>query len=246
MPTLKEKFVVVLNKPGQAVAPTFSPADIENGLVWLDASDSDTLFQDDAGTTPADTDAHVVGRWENKFADQYHFTQATTANKPLLKLAIQNSLPVIRFDGVNDYMTNAFGSTITQPISVAMVFNHKANTNSYVFDGIDTNRVALFDSSANHSVFAGVSLNYAQTLPTGFNQLVIEYNSANSFARKNGTEVASGNAGAIGVAGFTLASRFSLLAYANLDLCEFIVKDGQFTAPELSNIETYLTDKWGL
>lgn len=59
---------------------------------WLDVSDLTTMFQDSAGTTPAVV-GQPVGRINDKSGRGNHFTQATTAAKPIL-----------RSDGVNYYL----------------------------------------------------------------------------------------------------------------------------------------------
>lgn len=86
---------------------TFSPNSIPNIIAWYDADDSTTLFEDSAGTTPALDNADVIGRWLDKSGNDYHVTQATTANKATLRLAVQNGKNVIRFDGTDDFLANA-------------------------------------------------------------------------------------------------------------------------------------------
>ena len=60
------------------------------------------LWQDAARTTPATADSAPVGCWDDASGVGNHFTQATAGNRPLLRTAIVNGHPVIRFDGSND------------------------------------------------------------------------------------------------------------------------------------------------
>lgn len=83
----------------------WSPADIEGLVLWLDASDSTTLFQDAAGTIPATADGHPVGRWADKSGNAHHASQASADARPTLQLAERNDLPVVQFDGVNDLLS---------------------------------------------------------------------------------------------------------------------------------------------
>ena len=65
-----------------------------------------------AGWWPADQitgleDADPVGTWPDQSGNSNDFTQATAAQKPTYKINIQNSLPVVRFDGTADNMASA-------------------------------------------------------------------------------------------------------------------------------------------
>ena len=84
----------------------YSPA------LWLDASDIATLFQDRTGasaSTPVVSNADPVGTWKDKSGNARHVTAASDAGRPTYVTGVQNSLPGIRFDRVNDYLTRASG-----------------------------------------------------------------------------------------------------------------------------------------
>lgn len=107
-------------------APRFSPASLfaggEHGA-FFDPSDLSTMFQDDAGTVPAAVGS-VVGRINDKSGRGNHATQATTANKPILRQS--GSLYYLEFDGVDDFLaTPAIGPAVDSvTASVALL---KAN-----------------------------------------------------------------------------------------------------------------------
>jgi hypothetical protein len=80
----------------------FSPASLSGISVWLDAVDTSTLYQDAAKTTAAG-DGDVVGAWADLSVNGVDFTQATTANKPLVDADVLGSgYPGVKFDGNND------------------------------------------------------------------------------------------------------------------------------------------------
>ena len=85
---------------GMGTGPSFSPADIAGLELWLQADKG--IFQDSAKTTPATSDGDVIGAWEDQSGNGNDALQGTTVNKPVLKLSIVNSRPVVRFDGAND------------------------------------------------------------------------------------------------------------------------------------------------
>lgn len=111
----------------------FSPIDISGLQLWLDASDSRTLFSDTAGTTLATADGASIALWKDKSVNSRNLTQSTSGNRPVLKKAVVNSLDGIRFDGTNDYLGYA---TDIRPsaYSVFAVVN-KTTTSSTTFCG---------------------------------------------------------------------------------------------------------------
>lgn len=82
----------------------FSPANVAGLVLWLAASDSATLFQSSSLATPAVSDGDPVGGWTNRAADAYHALQATSGRRPLLRLNAVNGLPLVEFDGSDDYL----------------------------------------------------------------------------------------------------------------------------------------------
>jgi len=73
--------------------PPWTPATIENLVVWYDASDSETVVLDGSS----------VNQWLDKSGNNRHATQSGTA-RPTYNATGFNGLPCLEFDGVNDYM----------------------------------------------------------------------------------------------------------------------------------------------
>jgi hypothetical protein len=87
------------------------PLTIQGLLLWLKA-DAGT-FQDSAKTTGAASDGDVVGAWVDQSGSGNDATQATSDNKPLLKLNIANGRSVCRFDGSNDFLTSSLDLSLS-------------------------------------------------------------------------------------------------------------------------------------
>lgn len=81
-----------------------NPTSLSNLELWVVAN---LAWQDSVGGTPADDDTEVVGAWEDQSGNGYHLTVAS--NKPILKVNIVNSQPVVRFNGTNNLLGNTGG-----------------------------------------------------------------------------------------------------------------------------------------
>ena len=69
---------------------SFTPRSIPGLALWLDASDSATLFQDAAATTPATAASDPVGYWGDKSGNGRHVTQSTAASRPTISATTLN------------------------------------------------------------------------------------------------------------------------------------------------------------
>src|SRR3990167_9701390 len=89
--------------------------------LFLDAGLS-LKWQESTRTTPAGTDADPIGAWDDLSGNGRNVLQATNGLRPLLKLAIQNGKPIVRFDGLDDYLQSAlFGAAFAQPNTTIVV-----------------------------------------------------------------------------------------------------------------------------
>jgi len=98
----------------------FSPIDL-SPLVWLKADVG--TFEDTARTVAAADDGDAVKGWEDQSGNGKHASEAT--NAPALKLVIQNSNSVLRFDGSNDILTSTVNGTALTAVTCAFVLAPK-------------------------------------------------------------------------------------------------------------------------
>jgi len=88
---------------------TFDPATLfaagEQGY-WLDPSDFSTMFQDTARATPVTAVGQSVRRMLDKSGRGNTFTQANTANAPILRQDASGRYFLL-FDGVDDWLRSA-------------------------------------------------------------------------------------------------------------------------------------------
>jgi hypothetical protein len=111
-----------------AVSPLALFASSEPGY-WLDPSDFSTMWQDSAGTTPVTAVNDPVGRITDKSGNGVVFTQATSANRPLLKQD-SNGYYYLDFDGSNDYLgaTANVNLSSTNKVSLFIAWRTKGYT----------------------------------------------------------------------------------------------------------------------
>jgi hypothetical protein len=89
----------------------FNPRQISGLALWLDASDSSTLFQNSDGTVPATATSDPVGYWGDKSGNARHAVQATAGSRPAISGTTQGGRKALAFD--------AQTKTVISPVSVA-------------------------------------------------------------------------------------------------------------------------------
>jgi hypothetical protein len=231
--------------------------------LWLDLSDISTMRQDSAGTTAVSADADPVGKLLDKSGNNNGCSQATSGNRPLLKVAIKNGYSVLRFDGTDD-MLQSTASLALASFTLSCVFrvNDPSVGDAVVCDcGNGTNDAFYFAN--NQAGSTRLSLNdydgtvhglYDNAGTAGF---VVE----DAFAcftgigassdwriRKNGgSQITSSDArGTLTTAVYALGGLVGGTRPCSMDLAELIVVPRVLSGAEITALETYLAAKWGL
>jgi hypothetical protein len=236
----------------QSSVTGFNPLSLSPAL-WLDASDSATLFQSNGGAA-ASADGDPVGYILDKSGNGRHLTQVSGTNKPTLKTAIKNSKNIIRFDGVDDYIaTSSF--TVSQPDTVFIVFKMSSTTTpQYIYSGTSypAGQSLVRRSTGFFAYEAGGGNAVNSTAPNNvvWNLFCTIYNGQTTkiylnTVEKTGTNTASlPGSGAINL--FGLANLAGYSAYANFDLAEAIVISGAISNANRALVDSYLNFKWGV
>lgn len=187
-----------------AAAPSFNPltgwtTDPVHG-VWA----SDPLW-----TPPADGGA--VSDWRNGGSvGTPNFTQATGTKQPTYRAstAAFNSKPTVQADVTDDFLASNFAD-LTQPVWIVLLGNYGATSATrYLCDAHTTQSCLIYNNSGpNHAMYGGTGLGTLTATNTNPNLHVCKFNGASSTYHLNGSSVASGNAGALGMDGATLFGR---------------------------------------
>jgi len=235
-------------------AVRITPTDIAGLQLWLKADTG--LWQDAAMTTPAVADGDVVGAWADQSGNGNHATQGTTAAKPLLKLAIKNGKPVVRFDGTDDLLRIASGLPAgTSPVGVIAVVNpgatlsnehiimwgsYTANEGCLRFQDGGVGRVTFQDDGTDILSVSGFS---AAT----WYIFASVYDGTNAIIRKNGGQVASAarNKNIIGTAGDIGTIKGFTAELLSGDLAELLLYDADLSG-NIGLVEDYLNSRYAI
>jgi len=218
---------------------------VTSGLkLWLDASDSSTI-----------TTATGVSQWNDKSGQGNNVSQATTASQPAVISANQNGKDIIRFDGSNDVLIRSTytGGAITQQVYTFIVCKMPSTANGvygWVYDSDASSRhtfIVNSISSPNHQIYAGTALTGTSVDSTNFKLYSLLFNGSSSTLRRAKTNILSGNAGTANMNGIWLGSDNGGTTYnSNVEIAEILIYDAILSDTDRDNIESYLTNKWGL
>jgi len=209
--------------------------------LWLDAADNST-FTFSSG--------NVVSAWNDKSGNALNFTQGTVANQPTRVSNVLNNQPVVRFDGVNDALTNG-GTLFTGGLhSVFIVFKAtKPGTYQGVLDGTpfgNPRHEVYIDTSGIH-MFRGAGGDVANGNYTSGDYVIFSsiWNGSSSASWIDGAGQVTGTLSTDASATTTniLGSDANSSEYLG-DIAEVLVYNSALsTADRLAN-EAYLHEKW--
>lgn len=176
----------------------FSPADVSGLLLWLDATDLTTLWQEAARSNQVTTDGQEVGAWDDKSGQGNHWTQATDTRLPLYKENFNTSYPGLLFDGSNDFLAGSMSETADDWTIFAVciaagtggyiidwrtgrfIFGHSGGSLSF-YDGAwsegdatpSSPSVCTFLADATDSTSATIDINRVETVAADYTQKVL-------------------------------------------------------------------------
>lgn len=222
---------------------TFSPSLVKGLLMWVDASQIAGLNDNDSVTT-----------WTDLSGNGYNATQATASKKPTYKITIQNGKPVVRFDGVDDYLVSA--CALNNDLLTSFMVIKRNNSGGLPASFSDAN-TADYSSAAFAEMFrdgAGGYGAYRNTsLPdSGFGAgWKIQTQLFNGSLFRNRTNsIATADRSSSGTFNFhqilfgAYQDTASIGAYLDGDIAEFLLFSGNISFEEILLMESYLNTKW--
>ena len=236
------------------------PTDIAGLDLWLDASDSSTLFDaTTGGSTPAD-DA-TVARWEDKSANANHCSQNNSAIRPRRRVSEVNGLDTVDFGGGSDELngtsdltsrqsdektvfvvTSADVAGITFPFCLYANIGTANGQTGAVSCEIGYRTKSYTWSSTTPVSTTGASIISLTQASTGdLHAAVSMWLDGTSVTRTSGTDgtlTDLSNPYVVGESGTG--------GNYDGDVCEIIVYDTELSTADRESVETYLADKWGI
>lgn len=226
-------------------APAFSPTDISGLALWLDASDSATLFQNSDGTT-ASAVGDPVGYIADKSGGGNHATQSTAGARPTRNTA-DFGVSALSFDG-GDTLTSAYNPGKSD-ITVIMVCRVTGLTTQVI---LAQTYMACGPIASVPSCFmlapASTQRN-AALADTPTSKSILIFNPDRDAGWKNGAPLVYTNAAAAFGSGVDATTRIGARSgslYMTGYVGELIVYDSILTSGQRILVENYLASKWGI
>jgi len=197
------------------------------------------------------SDGNPVSTWTDETGNGHDLTAGTA---PTYVANGINGNPVVRFDGVDDYLNVAF-STLSQPTHVFIVF--QAFSGTTIYDSFDSLGGAVFNrhyfqladrgSGVNWEIFNGNVLNSGTAGDTSAHIAGNLHNSTSSTMRLDGSQIASGNPGTEDLNGLTVGARGESppANHAEVDVGEILLYPVDKSSIQ-SDVESYLSSEWGI
>lgn len=223
------------------------PSRISGLQLWLKADSIAGLNDGDALTT-----------WVDQSGVGNNVTQATTANKPLYKTNIVNSLPVVRFDGSNDFMSVATPVITGGAYSMFIVFKSTitaARINPFYVgsnSGVDGYGFEIDIGGLRNIIHRGIAFLVGGSATTNFEIWAAIRTTTGPLAALyiNGTDdsVTNGTSAIVTPTAITVVGAIDNLATNPLpgDISEIIVYDSALSDANRDSIETYLGTKYNI
>ena len=222
----------------------WTPADLANKALWLDASDATTVTLN--GST--------VSQWNDKSGNSRNVSQGTAANQPAYSAGVLNGNPAITFDGSNDYLSgnlpdSVFPSNITLihvfvPLSTAstkgmlQIASALGSTNPWLLQQQDS-------TSYKHYVNSGYQI--TETIAQNSPYIsVLTYSGSQWISWLNGTQGAAYTGARGSTTGTSLYLGNGYNGYWNGRFGEVIATTSSLATEDRQKLEGYLAWKWGL
>lgn len=228
---------------GGAGPPPFSPLDL-SPLVWLDASDATTLFEDTGGTDAAEP-GDTIALWQDKSGNGNHLSQVTAARRPTW----DGSKVVL--DGTDDRVVRStlVAGALAQPYTIVVVGTIAPDSAVLVANGSGSSVTLQRATGATaYRGTAGALLNGTAPIAlTTRTALTFEVNGATSRLFQNAAQVGStGNGGANALNGLTVGCSSAGASFVNGEACEVLVFGATLTDGQRDSLQAYLAAKWSL
>jgi hypothetical protein len=213
-----------------------------NPIAWLSSTDITN-----GGSEPLNDDK--IDQWQDLTGAASAATEANPASQPTYKTNVQNGLPGVRFDNLAKGLEGTFTRSVGENLTFIVVGQFDTGSNDKcLFEFNQGNNARGFFIDRRYAS----NTNYSPALTKGSFQLWrIEDAGGSAKVTEGGvTELISGptyfNTDFTGVGSYTLGDDATGGNRMNGFIGEFLIFDRALTPAEVSKLEKYLINKWGL
>lgn len=210
-----------------------------NPIAWLDANDPNG-----DGTLPAD--GSKIATWVDKTGQADNATQVDPLLQPIIEYNAFNGLPSVRFDNLASGLQGGFTRNVGTNLTIFVVAQYDVgSTDSAIFEFKKGNNRAFFTESN----YADDTNGYSATTGS-LNMWRIQASDLNVIVSENSTEIFNGvvrySSDFTGAGTYVLGDDFNSGNMLNGYISEILIFDQNLSGSDITTIETYLNNKWGL
>jgi len=224
-------------------AAAFSPSDISNLAIWLDSGDTATI---------TDTSG-AVNQWDDKSVNARHVFD-TAAGSPTTGTETINGLNVIDFPGggagQDDTVLNTSASTtLTQPFTMVFVGSGPGADRAVGSLGDGAVFLQLDSGPGTWAYYAGTVQSGTTTMSSGQTSIVVavfDSSGGTSQLRVNGVQESTADPGTNSLNLLQVGADGNPVLEWGGVIASVLVYDKALSTQEVSDLETYLGDRWGV
>lgn len=250
MNQLRRRIQTAAMSGGKAVPPLppFNPLDIAGLKLWLDASQIVGLNDGDSVTT-----------WSDLSGQGNDVTQATASKKPTYQTAEINSLPVVRFDGVDDSLANTSFSFMQSASAGTLIVVSRITNPAAAQWVVDLNNAQLskfqnvnlgiayvtgqYGYKARNNTNAELTtIVYDGTLSGNDNRCKLRFDRVAQNPLTFGGTIAATTSGS---AGYAVGSRVNQVQFLGGDVALALFYNRALTTDEITQVENWAASVWG-
>ncbi len=199
-------------------------------------------------STTSMVDGDAVSQWDDLSGNGRNLVQATASNRPIYKTGIQNNLPSILFDGVDDFLRCTSFVTASQPVSFAAALRAISGDTGFPISFGNNNNGTAFQLRNSNTLFALIDTGTFFTIPltTVWHAFQGVGNGALSSLVADGATTA-GTVGTTGFDGSVTVGRSGLsgsATYVNEYVGELYATTIGWGAAQIAQNQAYLKNKW--
>lgn len=234
----------------------FSPGYVSGLVLWLSADHG--VYQDSAGTTPVSADGDRVGLWLDKSPSANNVLQASNSLRATYKTNIQNSLPAIRFNGVDQFLRSVAGGPDNFTCFLTIIRRGGSSTDMKIIcwgdDSVRAKRSVYHRT--NNRIGVDLSVTTLNSSSGDFvtdetNQWSVTYAGGSSLGAnffKDATSIGFSSIGTVSNSftneAITLGANNTAGELWNGDVCSLIVYDSVLSTTDRLRVQAYEKSKW--